>query len=440
MKIRTSILVLAMLLSFSASRGTEAAAETEMEAQEEEMENRRGTMAFGTYPQGAETSEPIEWLVLTREDDRMLLLARDCIDSLPWHSDNAGATWEESDIRAWLNESFLQEAFTEEEREEILPSDLNNGDDLEYGTAAGADTQDRVFLLSGAEVERYLPSDVERTVQPTEYAVSQGAYTNGSGNCAWWLRSPGMTVTGPAYIASAGSFGNRAHEADENIIGVRPAVWVKSERMTEVNNVRLSVKEAGNGRDMILIHGRTLSKEAMDPLFAYYSDQYHVVSYDVRGHGKTEAEGEFTLDDLSDDLVELIEAYRLEDPIVIGFSMGSYIALRTAERYPDLFPGIVLIGTRGGRTSSPLPVNDAVGRALESYDNFTDAGKVTVSVLVLTGENDVVNPPEVGQKVAEALPDASFFIVPGAGHMAFELNQDFVTEQIDAYLERLGLR
>ena len=210
------------------------------------------------------------------------------------------------------------------------------------------------------------------------------------------------------------------------------------EEMLDVNNVRLSVKEAGSGPDMILIHGRTLSKEAMDPLFEYYKDRYHVISYDVRGHGKTESNGEFTLDDLSDDLVALISAYNLENPIVIGFSMGSYIALRTAERVPDIFPGFVLIGTRGGRTSSSWPATDAVGRALESYDNMTDAYKVTVPVLVLTGEHDSINPPAEGKKVADALPDAVYQVVPGAEHMAYAGNPDFVFEQIDEFLERLN--
>ena len=210
------------------------------------------------------------------------------------------------------------------------------------------------------------------------------------------------------------------------------------EEMLEVNHVRLSVKEAGAGRDMILIHGRTLSKACMDPLFEYYRERYHVVSYDVRGHGKTESSGEFTLDDLADDLTALIDAYGLQDPVVIGFSMGSYIALRTAERYPGLLPGLVLIGTRGGRTSSPWPATDEVGRALESYDNMTDAPKVTVPVLVLTGEHDAINPPEEGKKVADALPDAVYQVVPGAEHMAFEKNPEFVLEQIDAFLERLN--
>lgn len=210
------------------------------------------------------------------------------------------------------------------------------------------------------------------------------------------------------------------------------------EKMLEVNNVFLSVKEAGTGQDMILIHGRTLSKEDMDPLVQYYRNQYHTVSYDVRGHGETESNGEFTLDDLSNDLVELIDAYHLKSPVVIGFSMGSYIALRTAERYPDLFSGLVLIGTRGGRTSSQWPAVDEVGRALESYDNMTDISKVNVPVLVLTGENDTINPPEEGKKVADALPDAVYKVVPAAEHMAYSGNPDFVFEQIDEFLEKLN--
>ena len=184
-------------------------------------------MFFGDYPQTGDTTEPIEWIVLDIQDDRVLLLAKDCIESLPWHNSHVSVTWGNCDLRAWLNGEFLQTAFTAEEQDGILLTDLENGDDLGYGTPEGRDTQDKVFLLSGSEMERYLPSDDVRMVKPTAFAISHGAYTNGSGNCAWWLRSPGMTETSPAYIASAGSVGNRAHEMDETIIGVRPAIWVK---------------------------------------------------------------------------------------------------------------------------------------------------------------------------------------------------------------------
>ena len=211
------------------------------------------------------------------------------------------------------------------------------------------------------------------------------------------------------------------------------------EEMLEVNNVRLSVKEAGNGPDMILIHGRTLSKEAMDPLFDHYKDSYHVVSYDVRGHGKTESGGDCTLDDLSDDLVGLIDAYQLEKPVVIGFSMGSYITLRTAERYPDLFSGIVLIGTRGKGRSSGFSIDDEVADAMRNFNNMADISKVSVPALVMTGENDFINPPEEGKKVAEALTDAEFKLVPDAEHEAYDGNPDYIFEQTDAFLEQLSL-
>ena len=209
------------------------------------------------------------------------------------------------------------------------------------------------------------------------------------------------------------------------------------EEMLEIGNVRLSVKEAGSGPDMILIHGRTLSKEDMDPLFDHYKNKYHVVSYDVRGHGKTESGGECSLDDLSDDLTGLIDAYQLEKPIVIGFSMGSYITLRTAERYPDLFAGIVLIGTRGKGHVSQFSIADEVAYAMETFDNMSDIAKADLPALVLSGEDDFINPPEEGKKVAEALPKADFKLVPGAPHEAYRANPDFVFEQTDAFLEHL---
>ena len=123
-------------------------------------------------------------------------------------------------------------------------------------------------------------------------------------------------------------------------------------RLVEVNGIRLCVKESGSGQDMILIHGKGYSKENMDRLFHYYEKRFHTVSYDVRGHGNSDKPMTFTLDDDAADLCALVKALRLEKPVVIGFSMGSYIALKTAETYPNLFSGLVLIGTKGGGATS----------------------------------------------------------------------------------------
>lgn len=126
-----------------------------------------------------------------------------------------------------------------------------------------------------------------------------------------------------------------------------------SGQLLEVNGIHLSVKEAGAGPDMVLIHGKGYSKENMDILFAHYAPTFHVVSYDVRGHGESDKPAAFTLEDDVADLAALVEKMGLREPVVIGFSMGSYIALKTAEEHPGLFSKIVLIGTKpGGATSS----------------------------------------------------------------------------------------
>jgi len=189
------------------------------------------TVAFGSYPQNGSGAEPIEWLVIDSDDSSVLLLSKYCLASLPWHNSRETVTWDNSDIRAWLNGEFYRTAFTAEEQAAILPSVLDNGDDLGYGTPVGGNTEDRVFLLSANEALSLL-SEGRRAAEPTAYALRQGAYTNSAGDCAWWLRSPGMTETSPAYFASAGEIGSRAHHVDETIIGVRPAIWIQYQSKT----------------------------------------------------------------------------------------------------------------------------------------------------------------------------------------------------------------
>ena len=171
-------------------------------------------------------------------------------------------------------------------------------------------------------------------------------------------------------------------------------------------------------------------------------------SYDTRGHGKSDKPESFTLDDDADDLAGLIEAYGLKKPVAVGFSMGSYITLKAAEKYPGLFSKIVLIGTRGrgdryeDEDITKMTPNDAaILKALIGFDNMTEIKKADIPALVITGENDKINPVNEGRKVAEALPNASFHVIPDAEHVAFmkpagleqvcSLIDDFLTQRRD---------
>ena len=209
--------------------------------------------------------------------------------------------------------------------------------------------------------------------------------------------------------------------------------------MKEINGIQLSVKEAGAGPDMILVHGRGFRKEGMDAFFDRYQNSFHVISYDVRCHGASENTPEFTLEDCADDLAALVEAYELDQPIVIGFSMGSYITLLTAERHPGIFSRIVLIGTKGSESVSTEQLAaepDKVRRACLNYDLFPEMEKINVPALVMSGDHDSVNPPEKGQAVAEALPNAHFEVIPHADHVAWFGNAERVFSLTDAFLNQ----
>ncbi len=208
--------------------------------------------------------------------------------------------------------------------------------------------------------------------------------------------------------------------------------------MKSINGIQISVKEAGKGPDLILVHGRSYRKEGMDAFFERYRDSFHVISYDVRCHGDSDDPDEFRLEDCADDLAALVEAYGLDHPAVIGFSMGSYITLLTAEKHPEIFSRLILIGSKGSEKASAERLAaepDKVRRALLDYDLFPDMGKITIPTLVLTGENDTTNPPAKGRAVADALPDASFEIIPNAEHIAWFGGAQTVFALTDAFLK-----
>lgn len=207
--------------SAPAQPGRETSGISSNKITESETDTEKQTVTFGSY-----RDQAIKWNVLAREDGKVLLLSVHALDSKPFSE--TPATWDESSLRSWLNKDFYQSAFNEQERSSILKSSLESADDLKYGTRAGKNTEDYVFLLSASEAEKFLSKDEMKT-SPTEYAAAQGAYTNENGDCAWWLRSPGINDNGPAYYSSQGDIGTRAHAASEDIIGVRPAIWVKAE-------------------------------------------------------------------------------------------------------------------------------------------------------------------------------------------------------------------
>ena len=209
-------------------------------------------ITFGKYQQHMITdntpasSEPIVWRVLANDGNRVLLLSEQALVGMPYNSKEHflnDVTWEKCSLRTWLNGEFLNDAFSAEEQQAILPTVISTPDYNDFAglvVSGGNDTTDKVFLLSSEEAIRYFATDSLRICSPTEYAVFTGAgkkwgfYNDDSYEvaeyvdnvCWWWLRSPGQIGHYTACCRHDGGIDYFGRYSGDVVLSVRPAIWI----------------------------------------------------------------------------------------------------------------------------------------------------------------------------------------------------------------------
>ena len=185
------------------------------------------TILFGKYRQSSDwddpfKKDPIEWLVLDVQDDRALVITKQSFDRMEFEDRKDVITWKNSSVREWLNVHFFNGAFTRDQQSKILTTEIVTYDDDPLTDDPERKTQDKLFLFSKSELEKYFPTEESRKCDATAYTdVMQPSAANW-----WWLRSPGLATSyalrvkadGSISTASIGSFGS-----------VRPAMWVTLE-------------------------------------------------------------------------------------------------------------------------------------------------------------------------------------------------------------------
>ena len=180
---------------------------------------------FGSYEQDKNKKngkEPIEWKILAKDGSKILVISRYILDVKAYHQKKGTITWQDCSLREWLNQDFLNDAFSAEERK-MIPKVTVKADSNPDSPSAdpGNDTKDYVFLLSIEEVNRYLKSDTARKCKTTKF--SKRAYTN-FGYSRWWLRTPGGYTTQAAFVNEDGEI--KSNVVQDNSYGVRPALWI----------------------------------------------------------------------------------------------------------------------------------------------------------------------------------------------------------------------
>ena len=156
----------------------------------------------------------IRWYVTAKTETGCTLLTEKPVIKLPFNVPTYQCidTWDQSTVRAWLNEQFYH-TFTEEERALIQKTHITTPANAEHGTPGGEDTDDDIFLLSVEEANA-LDSQVRRA----------GDWY-GQENQWWWLRSPGANKSYIAYVGTKKNIVDPSGDVAGNTYGaVRPAL------------------------------------------------------------------------------------------------------------------------------------------------------------------------------------------------------------------------
>ncbi len=263
-------------------------------------------------------------------------------------------------------------------------------------------------------------------------------------------------------------------------------------RAVRVGEIELQVIDRGAGMPLVLVHGFPLDHSMWNPQIEVLSRQWRVIAPDLRGFGgSTATHGTATMEQMADDLAALLDALQVTEPVVlVGLSMGGYVAFQFRRRHRDRLRGLVLCDTRAvadtpeaadGRhklakktlAEGTGPVADAMvpklfgSHAVEADPAMIDTVRRTIlsnspegvaaallgmaaradvtadlpnfslPTLVIVGQDDVISTVDEMRSIAQLIPGCEFVVIPRSGHMTPLENPAAFNEAIEQFLTRV---
>lgn len=224
---------------------------------------------------------------------------------------------------------------------------------------------------------------------------------------------------------------------------------------------------------VVLLHAFPLHSGMWEPQLRSLSPRHRVIAPDLRGFGRAEAPadpGGYTMAGYSDEVVALLDRLDIDRAVVVGLSMGGYVAFSLLRHHPGRLAGLVLADTRAGADSADVkerrtlqqrqvrehgttalietllegllaeetrrrrpevvsltrqlmdnPSTGFVG-ALEAMKARPDStpllAGIAVPTLVVVGAEDRLTPPAVAEEMQLAVPASKLAVLQGAGHLS----------------------
>jgi 3-oxoadipate enol-lactonase len=232
-----------------------------------------------------------------------------------------------------------------------------------------------------------------------------------------------------------------------------------------LNQIDLYFEDHGNGIPLVLLHGYPFDHTIWQAVIPTMAEKARVIVPDLRGHGRTDApEGIYTMRQVADDVAALLDALKISRAVVVGHSMGGYVALAFAQAYPHCLLGLGMVASQAAADSperragrlltadevllkgmgdiaesmpSKLTTHAALLPALRNYilatrpmgaagilkgmavrpDMTAFLADIAVPAVVIAGGSDSLIPLEKAVEMARKLPNGRLVTLPEAGHM-----------------------
>jgi len=241
-----------------------------------------------------------------------------------------------------------------------------------------------------------------------------------------------------------------------------------------VNELTVSFTDQGpdNAPIIIFIHGFPLNKTMWDNQVELLKADFRVITYDIRGHGESDAGNDaFSIDLFTTDLIGFMDVLEINKASICGLSMGGYIALNALENYTDRFESLVLCDTTCSADSTEAKekrmktVESIIKNGVNKYSEgsipnlFTSESiklkieeiaavknmilntselvlcstllalasrhetcskltEINVPVLLLVGEQDILTPPAAAKFMQENIKNSTLEIIDHAAHLS----------------------
>lgn len=227
----------------------------------------------------------------------------------------------------------------------------------------------------------------------------------------------------------------------------------------EVNGISIYYEITGDGGPLVFIHAAGYESSSWHSQVAYFSKEYRAITYDIRGHGRSETpEGSYSINDCVEDLHQLLDRLAVQQTCLVGLSMGGNIALSFTLRYPERVGALVLAGSNSGPMKETirkvskervdkiirLKGTDVAMNYLKVHeanasrpDLTSRLSEISRPVLIIVGDRDREAPPYLSEAMHRGIAKSRMTVLHNCGHRCNEEQPDTFNSIISDFLQTL---